>query len=258
MCVSKVQREKKMDDAKNEEKVEEKDEEKGGYEYERCPYNQGDWPSLFIGDPSFVKSPLHRDTFGSSFFSLQLAGTKTWRVYPFVDAALLCPVDPVHFTVSDVLGRHGSNVASECPLLEHARYVDIDVGPGDLLYVPSGSPHQVLSSKHSDGMTIMIGMNVVQVTDVPKVLEATRPKRLLSSRERRREKIGNVEEEEGRYFTTTKYEHLFRFFSQRHGDVFPTTAWDKMLDNACDGHVSFRAFEKRYINKKMKLVLRTM
>ena len=40
----------------------------------RCPYNQGEWPSLFIGASSFQKSPLHRDTFGSSFFSIQLAG----------------------------------------------------------------------------------------------------------------------------------------------------------------------------------------
>ena len=207
----------------------------------RCPYNQGEWPSLFIGAPSFQKSPLHRDTFGSSFFSIQLAGTKTWRMYPAEDSALLCPINACcKYLITDVLGRDNNLSSSSsspvCPLLEHARYVDVVVNPGEILYVPSGSPHQVLSSDLEGGMTIMIGMNLVQEVDVEKVLEATRPKVL-------RESSNGEDGEEQRFYTSAKYTQLYRFFS-KHRDDFST--WTEEWESASGGdHVPFREFERR-------------
>ena len=169
---------------------------------------------LFIGAPNFTSSPLHRDVLSSSFFSIQFQGIKTWRIYHSKDAAFLYPSlkDDVHFLVTDV---HDVTQQKKYPLLKFARYVDIDVHPGELLYVPGGCPHQVLSTSSSNNasITIMLGMNVINYADVENVIQTTKPKRM---RWKHSEEL----------YTKEKYEPVYNFFSKYQNEFLKLINWE--------------------------------
>ena len=185
---------------------------------------------MFIGTSTFSASQFHRDTFGSAFFSIQLCGTKRWRIYDQRDVAFLYPslIDDVHFDVTDV---HSTQQQQKYPLLKLARFIDIQVNPGDLLYVPAGLPHQVNavhSTNNTCNMTIMLGMNVVNLANLPSVLQATKPKRLLPA-------PGN---NPPIYFTKQKYEVLYTFFAKYQTVFEDIIEWDVQ-------HMPWRRFKSR-------------
>ena len=134
----------------------------------------GFWPSLFVGPSGFSHSPLHRDTFGTAFYSIQLAGTKIWRIYQSKDVELLYPLlpsfsqDDVFFQVTDTFSKEEQQ---KFPLILQAPYVDISVSSGELLYVPAGSPHQVLSA--NNGITVTVAMNYIQKANLARAIAVT-------------------------------------------------------------------------------------
>ena len=121
----------------------------------KCPYS-GDWPSLFI-NPPLMNSPLHRDVFGSAFFSIQLKGEKIWRIFSREDVSKMYPIDDVKFEIAD--SRNVSLLKEKYPLFLSVPFVDIVVKPYEMIYVPAGTPHQVFSD--SKEPNLMIGYNFV-------------------------------------------------------------------------------------------------
>ena len=141
-----------------------------------CPYAQGDWPSLFIGPPGMRASPLHRDTFGSAFWSIMISGFKTWHIFAAEDAPFLYPSlrDDVRFDVIDALDSD-DDTRRRFPMVRLAGSATVTIGPGDLLYIPAGSPHQVVSDGDEATITVMLAMNFVQTANLRHVIETTAP-----------------------------------------------------------------------------------
>jgi hypothetical protein len=193
--------------------------------HQHCPYNNGDWPSLFIGIPGLKGSPLHRDNFGAAFFSIQLRGTKRWRVFATVDSPLLYPSlsNDVQFSMHDTFaGTANSNF----PLTKFAGKADVLVGRGDLFYVPAGSPHQVeiLDTGEEEGaVNVMLAFNYVSAANLERVIKTTAPQIL-----------------EGTAFTfrTRLYKPLHDFFSLHKASLLRNVDWNI-------GHTRFRDFASR-------------
>eukprot|EP01041_Mallomonas_annulata_P005374 gene5374-10742_t len=131
------------------------------------------WPSLFIG-PKGTQSKLHVDSFGSHFWMLLLSGRKKWVFYPKDETCLLYPsydhsFDP-HFRYDPLSNRSNTNhnitvqnkaesatathtaLATDhhpsdvtCPLSKYSHPYEVILNPGELLFVPAGSPHCVLN-----------------------------------------------------------------------------------------------------------------
>lgn len=114
------------------------------------------WPSLFVA-PAAAVSQLHVDAFASSFWMALFEGEKRWTFFPPSDLSLLYPtythsMDPV-FSVN--LTKPDLHTY---PLLAFTHPSQCVLQPGELLYVPSGSPHFVenlsvslaVSSNHVD------------------------------------------------------------------------------------------------------------
>jgi JmjC domain len=89
--------------------------------------------------------PVHHDT--HEVFVLQVSGTKRWLVY---EPALELPLK--HQRYSAALAAPGEAV------------LDVELGPGDSLYLPRGWLHQALTSD-SDSLHLTVGVNVVTWLD---------------------------------------------------------------------------------------------
>ena len=99
------------------------------------------WPSLFVA-PKGTVSDLHIDAFGSHFWMALFTGRKKWtffdgsvtnRLRPrFLDA-----FDPVFDTDLTAMTTEEYNKLSPFTVI---------LEPGDVLFVPCGSPHRYVSS----------------------------------------------------------------------------------------------------------------
>jgi len=116
------------------------------------------WPSLFIA-PSGAVSQLHVDAFASSFWMALFEGEKRWTFFPPDDLPLLYPTYP--HSMDPVFKVNLQNPDLESfPLLSLTHPSQCVLKPGELLYVPSGSPHFVenlvtslaISSNHVDAL----------------------------------------------------------------------------------------------------------
>ena len=87
------------------------------------------WPSLFVSSPD-TSTGLHSDFLDTSFFMVVLSGAKEFRVVDRRDAFLLGPRGKNRFRPSAALSKF-------------ARVSTGLVRAGELVYVPSGSPHSV-------------------------------------------------------------------------------------------------------------------
>ncbi len=92
------------------------------------------YPRIFIG-PKGAVTPLHDDIWGTHAWLAQLVGKKRWFLYPPDQRELLydykvCPEEP------DL---------SRFPLYRKARPLEAVIGPGDIIFVPGGWPHYVVS-----------------------------------------------------------------------------------------------------------------
>jgi lysine-specific demethylase/histidyl-hydroxylase NO66 len=99
--------------------------------------------NVYLTPPGTQGFALHFDDIDA--FVLQLSGTKSWKVYAPNDKEALLPRQPptAHFEP----GSHGD------PVLE------VDLTPGDLLYLPRGAPHQAVASPDSHSLHVTISTN---------------------------------------------------------------------------------------------------
>jgi hypothetical protein len=117
------------------------------------------WPSLFIG-PKNSLSSLHVDTFGSNFWMFLIHGRKKWRFYSPDDLCALSPMfpssfEPVFSLSEEEIERTG------------IQYYEVILNPGELIFVPSGSPHSVVNL---DG-TVAISCNYIDESNIKKCLD---------------------------------------------------------------------------------------
>ena len=97
------------------------------------------WPSLFIG-PQGTRSPVHVDVLDTHFWMMQLRGRKEWVVYPRDARPLLYEDRPAAgFAVPDLFDAD----PAAYPLMSLAQGWRGVVYPGEVIYIPHGSPHQV-------------------------------------------------------------------------------------------------------------------
>ncbi|CAL1530701.1 unnamed protein product [Lymnaea stagnalis] len=99
------------------------------------------WPSLFIA-PKGVTSQLHVDAFASNFWMALFQGQKRWTFFDGDDLPLLYPqyfhsMDPVFSVDLDKADME------KFPLLALTKPRQCILNPGELLFVPAGSPHYV-------------------------------------------------------------------------------------------------------------------
>eukprot|EP00040_Diaphanoeca_grandis_P013501 m.68239 g.68239 ORF g.68239 m.68239 type:complete len:857 (+) comp23935_c0_seq1:207-2777(+) len=97
------------------------------------------WPSFFLGKANTTAN-LHVDMFGSSFWMAVFQGRKHWRFVDESQRGLLYENRPTNdFPDVDLFNPD----YEKFPLLRHVRTFDVILEPGDLIFVPGGSPHQV-------------------------------------------------------------------------------------------------------------------
>jgi len=134
------------------------------------------WPSLFIA-PSGAVSQLHVDAFASSFWMALFEGEKRWTFFPPSDTPLLYPtythsMDPVFHV--NLLERD----VSSYPLLSLTHPRQCVLQPGELLYVPSGSPHFV----ENLSVSLAVSSNYVNDANYTQVCEELRVNGLIDHR----------------------------------------------------------------------------
>jgi hypothetical protein len=124
------------------------------------------WPSLFIG-PTNSQSSLHVDTFGSNFWMFLIHGRKKWRFYSPHDLCALSPSFPRSF--EPIFLRSSSLVDEEEEEEEEegVEYYEMELQPGEMIFVPAGSPHAV---KNLEG-TVAISSNYIDESNIRRCLE---------------------------------------------------------------------------------------
>lgn len=104
--------------------------------------------NLYLSYPGTQGYPLHYDT--HDFFILQISGRKRWEVYPCTSPAPLQP-SPAFLAPDEPVGPEHAPPPADSRLLE------VELGPGDVLYVPKGFWHQALA-EHEPAMHLTLGM----------------------------------------------------------------------------------------------------
>jgi solute carrier family 25 thiamine pyrophosphate transporter 19 len=150
------------------------------------------WPSLFVAAPH-TKSSLHVDQWSGNFWMAMVKGTKRWTLFHKDDVAFCAPdysrgtLDPAFPRLhemdearalektktkaeSDVSGEgHPHNDVpffGAFPFLPYARRWDVDLGPGEVLFVPGGFPHVV----HNLDVTVSFAGNYVDESNLDEAL----------------------------------------------------------------------------------------
>jgi solute carrier family 25 thiamine pyrophosphate transporter 19 len=150
------------------------------------------WPSLFVAAPH-TKSSLHVDQWSGNFWMAMVKGTKRWTLFHKDDVAFCAPdysrgtLDPAFPRLhemdearageektktkgeSDVSGEghpHTSPFFGAFPFLPYARRWDVDLGPGEVLFVPGGFPHVV----HNLDVTVSFAGNYVDESNLDEAL----------------------------------------------------------------------------------------
>jgi histone arginine demethylase JMJD6 len=92
------------------------------------------YPRIFIG-PKGAITPLHLDIWGTHAWLAQLIGRKRWILFSPDQRELLydCNVQPQNPDLQ------------RFPLFRKSRPVECTIGPGDLIFVPGGWAHEVVS-----------------------------------------------------------------------------------------------------------------
>ena len=132
----------------------------------RLPHgNKRSWPTLFIGAAG-TGSPMHIDRWQGHFWMLVLEGTKKWTVWAPEDLPLLSPCftnkyDPSFPLWEELASRPDTGLA-------HSQ--QLEVGPGELIFVPGGAPHLVENLTD----TIAIGGNFVDESNFERVMAELR------------------------------------------------------------------------------------
>ena len=126
------------------------------------------WPSLFVAAKN-TRSSLHVDQWQGHFFMAMVRGTKRWTVFSRESLAFLRPswsrgtLDPA----MPPLEEQEEMGMLPLPREFGARRWDVDLGPGEVLFVPGGSPHAV---RNLD-CTVAFAGNFVDDVNLDRVLE---------------------------------------------------------------------------------------
>ena len=151
------------------------------------------WPSLFVAAPH-TKSSLHVDQWRGNFWMAMVKGTKRWTLFHADDAAFCAPdyargtLDPAFPRLHEMdearakasgskvgesggekaggAGQSASPFRGAFPFLPFARRWDVDLGPGEVLFVPGGFPHVV----HNLGVTVSFAGNYVDESNLDAAL----------------------------------------------------------------------------------------
>jgi len=121
-------------------------------------YFQHDWPSMFIGLKG-TGSSLHIDSFNANFWMLQVEGRKKWVFFHPDDVPFLYPtwergtMDPNFPPLEDLRAN------PKYHLFHRARQYEIILEPGEVLFVPAGTPHYV------DNLTLTIALSGNYIDD---------------------------------------------------------------------------------------------
>ncbi len=101
------------------------------------------WPSFFMGNNNSYGG-LHRDVFGSAFWQYVIDGKKEWHVLTqFLELEDINLVEPTH--------THYTGT----------------VGPGEFIYIPGNSPHQVKNI----GKTTALAGNIISKDSFPEMVK---------------------------------------------------------------------------------------
>ena len=113
------------------------------------------WPSIFIGGKD-TSSALHADWANSAAWMGLISGKKRWRIVHPRDRHLLYE-DPLKINVfpSDLFKPDDNKF----PTVKHATVYEAILEPGEVIFIPSAAPHQVLNI----GETVSIAMNFIDI-----------------------------------------------------------------------------------------------
>ncbi|XP_048575954.1 F-box protein At1g78280 isoform X1 [Nematostella vectensis] len=124
------------------------------------------WPSLFIA-PAGLVSDLHVDGFGSNFWMALFQGRKKWTFFNKSDLPLLYPhCDDQSLNISFDVNLANPDT-KYFPLLAQTTPRQCILEPGELLFVPHGSPHFVENLEDS----LAVSANFVDLSNHSAVLE---------------------------------------------------------------------------------------
>jgi hypothetical protein len=121
------------------------------------------WPSIFIGGEE-TGSALHADWCNTQAWMGLVAGRKRWRIVHPRDRHLLHE-DSLRTNVfpTDLFAPGKKNY----PTVEFASVYEAILEPGEVIFVPSGAPHQVINI----GQTVAVAMNYVDIAGLDKFME---------------------------------------------------------------------------------------
>ncbi|CEG00182.1 JmjC domain [Ostreococcus tauri] len=120
------------------------------------------WPSLFVAAKD-TRSTLHVDQWQGHFFMAMIRGTKRWTVF-HRDATPFLRPSWLRGTLDPAMPALEEQCASG--LSEHAARWDVDLGPGEVLFVPGGAPHAV----HNLDSTVAFAGNFVDDANLERAL----------------------------------------------------------------------------------------
>lgn len=133
------------------------------------------WPSLFL-QPGGTRSGLHVDSFGSNFFLALLRGRKKWVFFDREEMPLLYPnYLSQGFAMSDAMEPDYDRF----PNLRHATRHIAEIGPGDVVFVPAGSAHQVNNLE----ACIAVSMNYIDGSNMQLAKEELHDLSLMGGKE---------------------------------------------------------------------------
>ena len=115
------------------------------------------WPSLFVAKKG-TNSGLHVDAFGSHFWMFLISGRKNWTFYAPEDCGSL---NPKFYDSLDPIFRPSKDQ------LESLQCYSVELLPGQLLFVPSGSPHRVENITD----TVAVSGNFVNESNLDEVVK---------------------------------------------------------------------------------------
>jgi histone arginine demethylase JMJD6 len=122
------------------------------------------WPSLFVAAKD-TRSSLHVDQWQGHFFMAQVRGTKRWTVFHRDDTAYLQP-SWRRGTLDPALPALSTFDDTRMAFAKYARRWDVDLGPGEVLFVPGGAPHAV----HNIDATVAFAGNFIDETNIDRAL----------------------------------------------------------------------------------------
>ena len=123
------------------------------------------WPSMFVGPGGRSSSALHADWCDTAAWMGLYQGRKHWRIVPPGDRHLLHEsAERINTFPTDIFKPD----FSAYPTLSMAKVYDGIMHPGDIIFIPAGSAHQVRNLPGDP--TIAVAMNYVDIVNVDQFL----------------------------------------------------------------------------------------